>query len=456
MADLNDIQKKIRDEFADRARNDTKLSEIRKKIQEGADYRIAEQYAERSGQILSEVLRSNITSENFPVGSVEEIAGLIIPPMEQNHHFVGNATAKVQKNLNSKGNLGLKPVIPEFDRKAGMHMAGRMAQYESFEETEWMLGEPIVTDSISHVDEMLRENADMQYKAGLRPKIIRTAEPECCEWCASLAGEYDYAEVADKGNPVYQRHNNCRCEVTYDPGNGKMFDAHSKKELDVSSINKRLIKFQRNQTEDRNRSIHYGKTEFFNSDRGTIKARKIDSMGYNNLYISENVSLSPRDVRFINKQITLAKEVHNITNNCSIPIVIIPHNKNLASYNPRLNILYLSQDMCNERFIRTVQIGYACPDDPRSTIVHELFHWKDAEDYRKTGREIEDATFKSKYSIEQRERSKKALIDAGIDLSDLESIRKNISQYAYEKIIMENDYEEAYTEYRTIRLLEKG
>lgn len=235
MADLSDIQKKIRDEFADRARNDTKLSEIRKKIQEGADYRIAERYAERSGQILSEVLRSNITSENFPVGSVEEIAGLIIPPMEQNHHLVGNATAKVQKALNSKSNLGLKPVIPEFDRKAGMHMAGRMAQYESFEEAEWMLDEPIVTDSISHVDEMLRENADMQYKAGLHPKIIRTAESGCCEWCASLEGEYDYAEVADKGNPVYQRHNNCRCEVTYDPGSGKVQDVWSKAEFDKNS-----------------------------------------------------------------------------------------------------------------------------------------------------------------------------------------------------------------------------
>ena len=45
---------------------------------------------------------------------------------------------------------------------------------------------------ISQVDEMLHENADMQHKAGLRPKIIRTAEPGCCEWCASLAGEYDY------------------------------------------------------------------------------------------------------------------------------------------------------------------------------------------------------------------------------------------------------------------------
>ena len=262
MADLRDIQKKIRDEFADRARNDTKLSEIRKKIQEGADYRIAEQYAERSGQILSEVLRSNITSENFPVGSVEEIAGLIIPPMEQNHHLVGNATAKVQKALNSKGNLGLKPVIPEFDRKAGMHMAGRMAQYESFEEAEWMLDEPIVTDSISQVDEMLHENADMQHKAGLRPKIIRTAEPGCCEWCASLAGEYDYEEVVDKGNPVYQRHNNCRCEVTWDPGSGivqdvwskAVFDKDSSKEDRVSAIRSKevqLAKQEQTKAEER-------------------------------------------------------------------------------------------------------------------------------------------------------------------------------------------------------------
>lgn len=54
-----------------------------------------------------------------------------------------------------------------------------------------------------------------------------------------LEGEYDYEEVKDRGNPVYQRHNNCACEVTYEPGNGRVQDVHSKQWMDEDSQQKR-------------------------------------------------------------------------------------------------------------------------------------------------------------------------------------------------------------------------
>lgn len=52
----------------------------------------------------------------------------------------------------------------------------------------------------------------------LTPKIIRTAEPGCCEWCSLRAGEESYPV---KDHNIYRRHPNCRCQVEYYPGNRK-------------------------------------------------------------------------------------------------------------------------------------------------------------------------------------------------------------------------------------------
>ena len=54
--------------------------------------------------------------------------------------------------------------------------------------------------------------------AGLRPRVIRTAESHCCKWCSALAGTYDYPRVP---KDVYRRHERCRCRVEYDPGEGR-------------------------------------------------------------------------------------------------------------------------------------------------------------------------------------------------------------------------------------------
>ena len=59
---------------------------------------------------------------------------------------------------------------------------------------------------------------NFQGRSGLTPKIFRKAERKCCDWCAQLAGEYDYPDVPDE---VYQRHERCRCTVEYDPADGK-------------------------------------------------------------------------------------------------------------------------------------------------------------------------------------------------------------------------------------------
>ncbi len=91
-----------------------------------------------------------------------------------------------------------------------------------------------MTDNFSQsiVDNAVRQNADFQWKSGLEPKIVRTAEYKCCKWCSNLEGSHRYEDVKDTGNDVFRRHNNCRCKVTYVPSKGNARDVWSKRVVD--------------------------------------------------------------------------------------------------------------------------------------------------------------------------------------------------------------------------------
>ena len=102
------------------------------------------------------------------------------------------------------------------------------------------LGETIINQSQDIVTQSVRTNAKFQYETGMHPKIIRTVAGGCCDWCANLAGTYDYETVKATGNDVLRRHRYCRCTVTYDPGNGKRVqNAHTKKWVDKEEVEKR-------------------------------------------------------------------------------------------------------------------------------------------------------------------------------------------------------------------------
>lgn len=238
---MSTIPEIIRSGFTSKIQKDPELQAILKSIRNnGGDYKDAEKYANRAGQLLSAVLQEQITEKNFPVGSVSEIAGLLVPAMEVNYHAVTQVSSMVQKSLNSDGGIGMNSIIPAFNKSTAYNLAGRMAKYESFEDAKWILDEPIKTSSLTVADDTLRKNADFQYRSGMKPKIIRTCESDACEWCQELEGEYDYEEVKDRNNPVFQRHNNCQCEITYEPVDGRVQDVHSKQWYDSERATRRF------------------------------------------------------------------------------------------------------------------------------------------------------------------------------------------------------------------------
>ena len=95
--------------------------------------------------------------------------------------------------------------------------------------------------------DVIESNTEFEMHSGMRPRIIRSSDGNCCAWCSSLAGEY-YADEAP--DDIYRRHDNCNCTVTYESEKGYQ-DAHTKKWINQQEIDARRARIKENQEQIR-------------------------------------------------------------------------------------------------------------------------------------------------------------------------------------------------------------
>lgn len=222
------LLEKIREEFKKGISENDAVNALYKKIKGGAaSYRDAQEYAYLVGDELSKAFRKHLTAEALPDGKLYyNIADRVVRPMlMEDHEMISGAAATVQKSLNEKAGIGIRPQVAEVNRDRVQGIVEKVSSAESIEDVSWVLDEPVKNFSQNIVDETIRKNVEFQGKAGLKPRIIRKHERKCCKWCRDLAGEYDYPNVP---HDVYRRHENCRCVVEYDPGSGKRQNVHTK------------------------------------------------------------------------------------------------------------------------------------------------------------------------------------------------------------------------------------
>ena len=246
MADVSpELFAKVRDAYQNWIDTDPKISAMYEKIRDGtATFQEAHKFAEISGQFLARSL-GLITPDMLPDGKMYyNIAmNVIMPICELNHEIVSNVAMEVMKLTNIRNGVPMGATIAKYGRQEVENIINKLVSYDTFEEGKWLLDEPMVNNSIKIVDDTIKANVELQFKAGIEAVIERVAVAGCCDWCNKIAGTYNYSDVKTKGNDVFRRHNYCRCMVLYRDAN-RITNAHSK--VDYADSKAAMQAWQRN------------------------------------------------------------------------------------------------------------------------------------------------------------------------------------------------------------------
>ncbi|MBQ8066754.1 MAG: hypothetical protein IJ201_00225 [Solobacterium sp.] len=217
MSDSDNLKKILEDSFRDLFNRDNTARKLYGKIKQNkATYKDAQLFARRVGELAANAFRDSTSPDMFPAldnqqALIESVLGLL----RVDHEIVSEATAVVQKTINTRAGLGLNAVVPNMDVDRAEGIARNIADQEDKDAAVDRMNTMADNYSQHVVDESIRQNANFQWKSGMSPKIVRTAEARSCKWCRELAGTYEYSEVSDTGNDVFRRHENCNCTVEF-------------------------------------------------------------------------------------------------------------------------------------------------------------------------------------------------------------------------------------------------
>ena len=232
----------VTDEFRREYEVSNRIQNLLEKVKrKTATYAEAQEYAIEVSRLIGSAYEKHISSAVLPDGWMYyNIASRLIPSsLDENHKLVSQYAADVQTAQNKKANISLKTQVAELDQDRVDGLVELVSNAEQYDDVSKQLQSAYENFSQHIVDETIRKNAEFHYNAGMKPKIVRKAESKCCKWCRALAGEFDYPDVPDD---IYRRHENCRCTVEYDPGDGRRQNVHTKKwtnQADSDKLKKR-------------------------------------------------------------------------------------------------------------------------------------------------------------------------------------------------------------------------
>lgn len=214
-----ELNERIQTSFQSNMMKDRQIAQITNRIRDGtATFTDGHKYAERLGENLSKALTTNLTAETLPDGKLYyNIAKrTITPALEENYNLTNEVAEQIQALADSKTGIGLKSVRADFPDERVQGLIDMMTKEGiSLEDALEWLDEPIVNNSEAFFDDFVDSNAKFRNDVGLKATITREVAGNCCDWCAELAGTYDY----DNAPPdIYKRHKYCRCIVTYKCG----------------------------------------------------------------------------------------------------------------------------------------------------------------------------------------------------------------------------------------------
>lgn len=249
------LYKQIRALFDKAVDADPQLRRVKNRIRDGtATQKDLLLYSQRLGEHASESCGAVLVPENLPDGRLYYNIGerTVKKLVQENEAEILTAATEQYKAMNKAKGIGLTAKKPKRDRAEDL-VSAMCADEADAETVARLLGEPLKTVHATVVDDFLKTNAEVAYKAGLSPIIVREYDgvgvhngKDACEWCLSRAGRWEYGEAYDHG--VFERHTGCGCTVTYVYGRQSQ-DVWSKAEWETGNAEARKEAIKEKQAE---------------------------------------------------------------------------------------------------------------------------------------------------------------------------------------------------------------
>ena len=216
------LYSQIRNLFDKDVDADPQLRRVENRIRDGtATQKDVLLYSQRLGKHASEACKAVLVPENLPDGKLYYNIGerTVKRLIQENEAEIIARASKQNAAMNKAAGVGLKAKKPKRDRAESL-VSAMCNDAADAEVVARLLGEPMVTVHATVVDDFIQANAEVAYKAGLEPMIIREYDgvgihdgKDACQWCLSRAGRWSYGEAYDNG--VFERHTGCGCTTTY-------------------------------------------------------------------------------------------------------------------------------------------------------------------------------------------------------------------------------------------------
>lgn len=226
---------------------------------------------------------------------------------------------------------------------------------------------------------------------------------------------------------------------------------------------KKKFSIDDNEQSFRSTAIDSNQVKEFPTPKCLITAHKIPASRYG-IFVSDRFHLKPKAMHQLEQ---ILDDVYGILGNPTEnrpTVVVVPYEElnddSIATYNSVQNAIriYAGLASADIKTIATLQVDGVCSSDRRSTLLHELIHWQDAQEYQRLHGKISSNNDVDSYIDWIRAKSKdiiEKLIEDGYNI-------KEISPYALlcyttpEKRTGQFRFDEVYTEYRTKHFLERG
>lgn len=297
------------------------------------------------------------------------------------------------------------------------------------------------------------------------------ASPNCCKECQAINGEHFPLPKLASGENAPPMHPNCRCSIApYEARNedsDKDFDEAAfdewcdymeEHEDDEDALTweewkkqNHEIEFKAHQEEQEYKTVSLNAEQpetFTTNFREERKAYPIEER--KNWYVEEGVHVKSRQVHEVNKAVQTAMKAHGLSDLGNTKIIIVNDTTlstgALAAYDPVQDVLKLGYYLTNETaFELDPNDKSLMPHNLDVTMIHELFHWKDAKEYRKKIGEITQETRNEYFSYRKEIARKKT------EKLEMRYALDKISAYS-RKMRQAEQYDEVYTELRTYLL----